>query len=197
MAIVFRSAAEARSQLYQELPALANAQWSIKSPFDTSYQCIAWAACRTDRRWWPWDHPSCYWPSGFQKFPVYSPVPVDSFADMFEKKFGYTVCRNQNFEFGYQKIAIYANALGVTHMARQSFWGHGWLSKLGTEEDILHSRLGDVAGDLAPMAGQYGEVALVMKRSWWAALKSLCLFWCSWSAARYWFYRRVIPWDLT
>lgn len=195
--IIFRSAAEARSQLYQEIPALALAQWSIKSPLDTTYQCIAWAACRTDRVWWPWDHPKFYWPPGFQKFPIYSAVPVNSFAEMFEKKFGYRVCDSQTFEFGYQKVAIYANALGVTHMARQSLWSRGWLSKLGEEEDIWHSRLADVAGDAAPMAEQYGEVALVMSRSCWAALRTRCLFRCSWAAARYWFYRVVMPWDLT
>lgn len=195
--IVFRSGAEARNQLHQEIPALASAQWSIKSPLDTSYQCVAWAACRTDRKWWPWEHPEFYWPPGFQKFPVASPVPVDSFADMFQRKFGYRACVNQRFEFGYQKIAIFANALGVTHMARQSFRGRGWLSKLGALEDILHSRLADVTGDTAAMAGQYGEVALVMRRSWWAALKSLCLFRCTRAAVRYWFYRRLMPWDLT
>jgi hypothetical protein len=109
--IVFRSAAEARAQLYQEIPNLASASWSIKSPFDTEYKCIAWAACRTDRVWWPWDHPSCYWPPGFGKLPVNSPVPVAHFAQMFQKKFGYRECANPKFELGYQKVAIYANAL--------------------------------------------------------------------------------------
>ncbi len=58
--IVFRSAAEARTMLYPEFTHLPNAKWSIKSPQDNGYQCIAWAACRTDRKWWPWDHPTFY-----------------------------------------------------------------------------------------------------------------------------------------
>jgi hypothetical protein len=197
MAIVFRSSAEARDQLHKAFANLATADWSIKSPFDTNYQCIAWAACRTDRTWWPWDHPRYYWPPGFEKFPAYSPVHVASFAEMFAKKFGYRKCQSTAFEFGYQKVAIYADDLGVTHMARQHFCGWGWLSKLGQLEDIVHPELADVEGDTAPTAQQYGRVAQVMKRSWWAALTRLCLFRCCWASLKFWLYRRVIPWDLT
>src|SRR5579863_9394501 len=136
--IVFRSAAEARTALYPHFTHLPNANWSIKSPFDTSYQCIAWAACRTDRQWWPWNHPSFYWPPGFRKYPVGSAVPVADFMAVFQQKFGYQACNSPNFEIGYQKIAIYEDALGTTHMARQRFLGSGWLSKLGFNEDIVH-----------------------------------------------------------
>jgi len=197
MALVFRSASEARDQLHQEVPSLALANWRVKSPLDTNYQCIAWAACRTDRVWWPWDDPRFYWPPGFAKFPLYAPVPVDSFVEVFEKKFGYRLCGSPSFEFGYQKVAIYENAREATHMARQHFLGWGWLSKLGQEEDIFHPQLTDVAGDVASTAGQYGQVARIMRRSWWAALIRLCLFRCWWAALKFWFYRRVIPWDLT
>src|SRR5437867_3573763 len=152
MALVFRSAAEARVQLYREFPNLAATTWRVNSPMDTNYKCIAWAACRTDRVWWPWDHPSFYWPSEFKKFPIGSAVPVGSFTEMFEKKFGYRSCGSSDFEFGYQKVAIYADALGVTHMARQRFWGSGWLSKLGGEEDIFHPELTAIEGDMNPMA---------------------------------------------
>ena len=195
--IIFRSAADARDQLHQEIPNLITANWSIKSPLDTEYRCIAWAACRADRVWWPWDDPSCYWPSGFSKLPADSPVPVAHFAEMFEKKFGYGLCDNPAFEVGYQKIAIYANASGVTHMARQHFLGRGWLSKLGTEEDIVHQSASDVEGDMNPMANEYGLVAQYMKRSWWTALKTMCLFRCFWAALKFKVYRTVLPWDLT
>ena len=191
--LVFRSAAEARQQLHQELPSLATVNWRVKSPLDTSYQCIAWAACRTDRSWWPWDDTRYYWPPGFAKFPINSPVPIDSFMEMFEQRFGYRPCQSSAFEFGYQKVAIYANNMGVTHMARQHFFGWGWLSKLGEEEDILHSQLTDLEGDIAPTAGQYGRVAQILKRSWWSALVRLCLFRGWWASLKCWFYRRVIP----
>ena len=194
--IVFRSAAEARNQLHQEIPNLASAKWRVNSPLDTGYQCIAWAACRTDRVWWPWDHAGYYWPPGFRKLPVNSPVPVDVFVEVFEKKFGYRFCQSRAFEFGFQKVAIYANALGVTHMARQHFLGRGWLSKLGGEEDIFHLELTDIQGDISPTAGTYGEVVEILKRSWWAALIRLCLFRSCWASFKFWLYRRVIPWDL-
>jgi hypothetical protein len=195
--LVFRSAAEARQQLHRDFPGLATANWRVKSPIDTDYQCIAWAACRTDRKWWPWDDTRYYWPPGFRKFPILSPVPVDSFVEMFERRFGYRPCRSSAFEFGYQKVAIYANSLEVTHMARQHFFGLGWVSKLGDAEDIFHLQLTDLEGDIAPTARQYGRVAQILKRSWWSALVRLCLFRGWWASLKCWFYRRVIPWDLT
>jgi hypothetical protein len=177
--------------LHQELPALATADWKIKSPLDNNYQCIAWAACRTDRAWWPWDTPRFYWPPGFQKLQEGEPVPVDLFVEMFEKRFGYRRCTDFAPEFGYQKVAIYANALGVTHMARQHFFGRGWLSKLGEEEDILHHALSAVE------CQTYGIAVQSMRRSWWTAAIKLCLFRSSWAALKFWLYRRVIPWDLS
>jgi hypothetical protein len=195
--ITFRSAAEARDQLHQELPTLRTKQWRVKSPLDTEYQCIAWAACRTDRVWWPWDHPRFYWPPGFRKFPVYSPVPVSDFVEVFEKLFGYQKCDNANFEFGYQKVAIYENMRGATHMARQDLLGRGWLSKLGQEEDIIHLNVEDVEGDVAATAGQYGVAVQYMKRSWWTALIKLCLFRCLWATLKFRIYRVVVRWDLT
>jgi hypothetical protein len=190
MAILFRSIAEARNQLTQVFPALAGVKWRISSPCDTSYQCIAWAACRTDRVWWPWDNPRFYWPPGFTKLPFGSPVPVQSFVEVFEKEFGYRMCSGAAFEFGYQKVAIYANSLGVTHMARQHFWGRGWLSKLGESEDIVHSSPMDLTNHVAPT--EYGDVVLIMKRSWWVSITSFSIFRSSWASSRYWLYRKII-----
>jgi hypothetical protein len=82
-------------------------------------------------------------------------------------------------------------------MARQHFLGKGWLSKLGAEEDIVHQEVTDVQGDTAPAAQQYGEVAQYMKRSWWTAFVTLCLFRCLWASLKFRLYRAVIPWDLT
>ena len=184
--IIFRSAAEARANLYQAFQRLAASKWSIRSPFDTDYKCIAWAACRTDRVWWPWDDPSLYWPPGFQKYPVGSAVPVADFIAVFRYKFGYQICTGSEFEFGYQKVAIYADALGATHMARQRFLGNGWLSKLGSNEDIIHAEPADI------YCNTYGTVAQYMKRSWWKALVTLCLFRCIWASVKFMVYRTVI-----
>jgi hypothetical protein len=116
--------------------------------------------------------------------------------EVFEKRFGYYACDNPSFELGYQKVAIFANALGVTHMARQHLLGRGWLSKLGSAEDVLHQLATDVEGDYAATANGYGLIAQYMKRSWWAALVRVCLLRCMWASFRFWVYRVVVRWDL-
>jgi hypothetical protein len=194
--IVFRSASEARPLLNRVFSNLATARWSFNSPKDTGYQCIAWAACQTKRIWWPWDHPNYYWPPGFAKLPIFSSVPVAHFAEMFEKRFGYQKCDESAYEIGYQKVAIYANATGVTHMARQHFFGNRWLSKLGEEEDIIHEKTSDIEGSVNPMANTYGVASYYMRRSWLTALRTGCIFRCLWATFRFRLYRLVVPWDL-
>jgi len=122
---------------------------------------------------------------------------VTAFVEVFKQEFGYRQCTSRDFEFGYQKVAIFANILGVTHMSRQHFFGRGWLSKAGIMEDIVHGELTDVQGDISAVADTYGEVAQVMKRSWWAGLIRLCLFRALWANITFFVYRKVIPWDLT
>src|SRR5271163_3987993 len=113
-------------------PRLAGKKWFAKSPYDDTYQCIAWAAGHTSIRWWPIDYPpECYWPEG---------VPFDDTVECFVQAFetlGYKRCENSSFELGHQKVAIYASTSGmVRHMARQHFLGWGWLSKPGKLEDM-------------------------------------------------------------
>ena len=134
----FRSAAQVRKDLLDVFPRLADVQWRVKSPFDRTYKCIAWAACRTDHIWWPHeDDPlpkGIYWPPGIPRN-----RKVETFVQAFER-LGYRPCgKDSSFEFGYQKVAIYAwNPDFVTHMARQHFLGnldghrktgHAWTSE--------------------------------------------------------------------
>lgn len=179
----YRTAADVRAIFERLFPNLSGTQWSIKSPFDDSYQCIAWAACRTDQKWWP-NLIGFYWP-----LDAPSDGSVDCFVQVFSKNFGYKSCDSAAFEFGYQKVTIYANDAGVTHMARQHFLGKGWLSKAGDMEDIIHRYLVDIEGNMSPMACKYGRVTQVLKRSWWSALVRLCLFRCFWNALKFWLYR--------
>jgi hypothetical protein len=157
------------------------------------YQCIAWAACRTDIKWWPVDaYPQVYWPPGVDFI-----NEVDYFIQAFAT-IGYKPCTNRDFEFGYQKVAIYAASdRHVLHMARQHFLGRGWLSKCGDLEDIQHANLDCLEGDLSPflvMLGRtYGQVEQILKRSWWSALINLCLFQCFSHAFKFWFYRLRHP----
>lgn len=96
---------------------------------------------------------------------------ITGFTDCF-RLLGYEPCTNANFEFGYQKVAIYAYSNGiVAHMARQHFWGRGWLSKLGNLEDIVHHDLFAIEGSTDPRQEEYGQVAQILKRSWFVAAK--------------------------
>jgi hypothetical protein len=185
MASQFRHSFKARHDLLRAFPNLrrspnlrGNPKWRLKSPASDSYQCVAWAACRVDRKWWPLAHVEFYWPPGLPLVaptpigvPLFTPVDylIQGFATL-----GYEPCDDRSFEFGYQKVAIYANdEAGATHMARQHLWGHGWLSKPGAElEDIIHLELRGVECD------GYGEVVQVLKRSWLTAFLNLCLFRC-------------------
>ena len=181
----FRPAASVRRDLESIFPNLANAYWSIKSPSNDAYQCIAWAACDTTRRWWP--TPPEYWPPN---------VPIEDTVECFVKAFatlGYEPCDSAAFEFGYQKVAIYADDdMTPTHMARQHFFGRGWLSKIGLAEDILHQELRDVEGDPDPTIFSYGRVVQILKRSWWTAVR-FGLFQGCWAALNFWLYRRIHP----
>jgi hypothetical protein len=172
VAVQFRPASQAKIEIENYFPNLITANWEVKSPFDDSYQCIAWAACRTDCQIWPY-----YGYTWFQGVPIATDLlqaPVDCFVQGF-RTLGYKPCDSKAFEFGYQKLAIYANNGGVTHMARQHFWGRGWLSKLGNLEDIVHDNLEDVEGDMSPSAAEYGKVVKILKRTWWSALVNRCL----------------------
>ena len=171
-------------RLTRLFPNLASSDWHRTSPEDDRYQCIALAACYTDKKWWPWDHTSFFWPPGFDRLQPPESVPVSYFTAMFGRHFGYCVCTSDKFEVGYQKIAIYTNADGVSHMARQHFFGRGWLSKIGDLVDIVHADLGDLEGS------EYGTVAKIMRRSWWRALRKGCVFRSLSAAFRFWLLRR-------
>src|SRR5271156_3204883 len=102
---VFRPHELARPHLESVFLNLAGATWSIRSPWDDTYRCISWAACRTDSIWWPVDvppPPGNYWPAT---------VPIDDKVEYFVQAFatlGYSPCDSDVFELGFQKVAIYA-----------------------------------------------------------------------------------------
>ena len=188
----FRPASDVRLIIAHHFPSLRKSRWSHKSPWNDSYKCIAWAACRTDLIWWPVEgNPLIYWPPG---------LPLDETVDNFIQAFatlGYVPCSSPAFEFGYQKVAIYASGDGqVLHMARQHLLGRGWLSKLGEMEDINHADLECIQGDPSPIAvalGSYGQVARILKRTWWAALTTGCIFRSLWAEIMFWFFRLRHP----
>ncbi len=131
------------------LPNLSATGYSIKSPQDGSYNCIAWAAGVDDNWWWPVS--PYYWPPGISKDNT-----VQSFIDAFEQQ-RYTVCEDVEPETGYEKVVIYTKEGRPTHAARQLPSG-SWTSKLGQSYDIEHQSLHGVEGFY------YGMVAITLKR---------------------------------
>ena len=184
----YRPYAIVRQEIEEAFPRLSSLQWRIKSPRDRTYKCIAWAACRTDNIWWPHAEdpipPGVYWPPGIPRN-----CKVETFVQAFEP-LGFRLCDNSDFEFGYQKVAIYAlDQDSTTHMARQHFLGRGWLSKPGILADILHPTLESIANDPPYDEDDYGRVFAIMKGSWLTGLLNLGLFRCAWYAVRFLVYR--------
>jgi hypothetical protein len=186
VATKFRPTSEAISDILTMCPNLAMADWHITSPYDDGYQCAAWATCRINGHWWP-----CEGYQWFPDLPLFDSdveAPLEYFLLGFSQ-IGYEPCESSKFEFGYQKIAIYANEAGVTHLARQDFFGRGWLSKIGDWEDIFHRTLGDVVGSMSESARQYGMVVQVMKRAWRDSFRDGSVFRCAWFAVKFRMYR--------
>jgi hypothetical protein len=141
-----------------DFPNLKDEDWQQCSPVDPSYNCIAYAAGRTDVYWWP--DPFApplhdYWPQG-----VPCEETLDAFIQLY-RTFGYEPCDasdNGSLEPGYEKIALFAIGTTPTHAAKQLPDGR-WTSKLGLLEDIEHD-------DLACLNGPcYGSSVQFLRRS--------------------------------
>jgi hypothetical protein len=134
--------------LKQEFPALQIFGFQITSPRTRQYNCIAWAAGRNDKWWWP---VNAYWP-GHARHDESLRTFVAAFS-----KLGYAPCNSDSLEVGHEKVAIYVGSNGlVTHMARQLPDGR-WTSKLGEGVDIAHVLEG-ICGN------RYGSVGKILKR---------------------------------
>jgi hypothetical protein len=138
-------------------------------PKPGAYNCIAWAAHDKDEWWWP--APSAYWPPWSARV-----SHIENFLSAFEG-LGYRRCLSSAYEFGYEKVAIYAihpsfakqpvptdftvlSKWAVTHMARQLSDG-SWTTKAGGAEDFTHFTL-DAIEVYGPDG--YGCPVLYMKR---------------------------------
>jgi len=84
---------------------------------------------------------------------------VDSFIVAFQG-LGFTVCADESFEQGFEKVALFAKKGVPTHAARQLTNGSNagrWTSKMGSGIDVAHA--------LQAVCGKsYGQVTVVMKR---------------------------------
>lgn len=125
---------------------------SNKSPKTTEYNCIAWAAGETNRKWQPI---TGYWPHKYTFVHQYD--HVDSLVKALETV-DYIECPNSTLEPGYEKVAIYGrNLLCWQHAARQLPNGN-WTSKMGNSVDFEHYNLECLEGE------SFGTVLKYMRR---------------------------------
>lgn len=147
---------EAAKDLPMEFENLLPGTFEVKSEWTGIYNCIAFAANETNRKWWPVPMEDArkdrYWPEGAP-----CTEKLRSFIRAFEIEGGYEVCSDSGIEEGVEKLAIYMRGAKPTHMARQLPSGK-WASKLGDKEDIHHNTLHEVEGAI------YGTVAKILCR---------------------------------
>lgn len=124
--------------------------FTIASDATRDYNCFAYAAHETHRRWAPFpDRQNDYWPPLAPR-----DISIAALMVAFETR-GFRECVDGSAEQGYEKIALYHNGLGASHAARLLPSGR-WGSKLGDGCDIEHDNLEDLA--------EYGQVRAFMKR---------------------------------
>jgi hypothetical protein len=120
------------------------------------YNCIAFAAGRTDQWWWPSHYKFLYyWPPHLLREAENCETP-ENFIRAFEW-LGYKQCKNGKCVRGIEKVAIFLKNKVPKHAARQLESGL-WISKCGGLHDIHHETLEEVQGLL------YGTAAIFMHR---------------------------------
>jgi hypothetical protein len=112
-------------------PGLRDVTWSIESCRTNAYNCIAFALGFTNQRWQPDPRFGDHWPRDIPQEDT-----EEAWIALFEK-FGFIRCADGNFEAEAEKIAIYADSDGATHVAKLVSPGV-WHSKMGNEEDVYH-----------------------------------------------------------
>jgi hypothetical protein len=120
-------------------------------PESDVYNCIAWAAGRSDSWWWPEEDDAVHWP---EKVP--REETIEAFTAVFVS-LGYEVCHSGEWEAGWERVALYALDGLPKHAARQLPDGR-WTSKLGPGPVITHTTPRGVEGPV------YGIVCCYLRR---------------------------------
>jgi hypothetical protein len=143
-----------REDLEERFPKLKDSRYTIRSPEDPRYNCIAFAV-GDQTQWWEQGARLCYWPPGVKEGDT-----LESWIRVFELC-GYSKTESSDLEPAAEKVAIYVDLdTTPTHVAKQSRSGV-WMSKLGKGYDIEHESLDTLEGD---QVDEYGIVAQVLKR---------------------------------
>ena len=101
------------SWIDRQHPRLASEGYSVTSPPDDCYNCIAYAAGETDRWWSHITGEGYYWPPHASRTPAIASL-VEVFAGL-----GYEICPDASAEDGYEKVALYRIGGNWSHAARQ------------------------------------------------------------------------------
>lgn len=145
------TALKAHDDIHDEFPNLTQADYTVTSCATPKYNCVSWAVGDIGQKWVSGAVVrGYYWPPG-----VGTDDTPDQWAEIF-RRHGYDLADNSDHEIGFEKVAIYADAEGAQHVARQLQDGN-WSSKLGNLSDIEHARL-------EVLEEQYGKVARILKR---------------------------------
>ena len=145
------------TELEMHLPGLAGTDYAITSPPSEHYNCIAWAVGEAHRWWSPLAEDGEYWP-----FP-YEPEATAEVVQVGLATAGFEVCADGGPTPGAEKIALFADERGFTHVARQLSNGR-WTSKLGSDCDIEHELEALKGFEDSPDAYRYGRVVAFMRR---------------------------------
>ncbi|NES71559.1 MAG: hypothetical protein F6K24_43340 [Okeania sp. SIO2D1] len=139
----------------ENFPGLSPDNYQLTSDPTTNYNALAWAIGEQENdRWWEPDPFNIYyWPESVPKKET-----LETYTELF-RLHGYSHCpgNDENFESGFEKVAIYCKAGVPTHVARQLSDGL-WTSKLGQDQDIIHNDLNCLKGEI------FGTVCRVLKR---------------------------------
>jgi len=139
-----------REDIELHFPDLESKGYKVVSPYDPTYNCIAWATGDSGRWWEPDPMGIYYWPPDVPR--EYS---ITAYRAVFEK-LGFSQCDSEDLERPFQKVAIYAKSRKPTHASRQLESGQ-WASKMGKSVDIEHPLQG-------LSRGFYGDVDCILRK---------------------------------
>lgn len=137
---------------HPDFPNSLNEPFVITSAQTWEYNCIAWAFGDNTKWYWPTENPPHFWPPNIRR-----ELDLQSFIELYQLV-DFVVCYSQEYEQGFEKIAIFAHSNGEpTHAAKQLPNGN-WSSKMGPWHDVEHT-LNSMNNSLG-----YGNATIFMKR---------------------------------
>lgn len=142
------------AELEAKLPKLRHGNYRHTSDATGRYNCVA-LANDAERKWWQagLNGGRYYWPPN-------TPDTLDGWVKLFTDQ-DYELTTSRDVEPGFEKVAIYVDLgdLLPGHVAKSN--GHTWKSKLGRFQDIEHSSLDLLEGDVH---WEYGVVERILRR---------------------------------